>query len=275
MSTDEMTDTEAHELLGRALDAEPMVHLRPESVLGLARSSRARRRMAVTGGMAMALAAITVGTTVLAGPSGGTPTAAGGPPIPTPSEVNGTGGMGPPVLDERSRRLTDVLAAAHLIPPGLRVEQDPGRDEDPLVFGTYVLPLTPKPTIIDMHPAYDTGARLADDRGYGDLEIGVSADAWSMFLPGGSTYQPHSPNCARVESGVSCQERTLPGGIKATAATKHDSHGQTVWVYAERTNGTYVVITVSNYGKPTPSRDELPLDVETLFKIAGLPGLEY
>src|SRR3954471_920844 len=51
VSMDEMTDVETCALLRRALDTEPVVHLHPESVLALARRSRARRRLAVAGSL--------------------------------------------------------------------------------------------------------------------------------------------------------------------------------------------------------------------------------
>lgn len=279
MSTDEMTDVEARALLGRALDTEPVVHLHPESVLVLARRSRARRRLAAAGSLAVAVAALAVGSTLVARHGGGSPTGVEVATAPTSKYRNPTAAPDAPVAtDDRSRRLTDVLNNAHIVPPGMRVE-DPGEPGDPMVFGTSSLsPSAPK---IDLPGMYGTSALLADTKGSGKFQVVVSETRVVMLPMAGEL------TCEAFREKAACEERTLPGGIKAVAVTKLRrpvgvTMSERVFVFAARANGSYVMVYVDNgcdcdpdNPNPRVTRDTPPLDVETMFRIAGLPGMEY
>jgi hypothetical protein len=279
VSMDEMTDVETCALLRRALDTEPVVHLHPESVLALARRSRARRRLAVAGSLVVAVATVVVGSTVLAGghsPATGVDLATA--PMATSKYRNPTAAPDAPLaVDDRSRRLTEVLTNAHVIPPGMRVE-DPGEPGDPMVFGTSIVP-SDAPRGADRPKMYVNKALLADARGSGALQIAVSEDKSVL-------YDARDVTCGAFREKTTCEERTLPGGIKAVAVTRLREVGATLsqrfFVYAARANGSYVMVYVDNgcdcdpdNPHPAVTRDVPPLDLEAMFRIAGLPGMEY
>jgi len=261
MSADEMTDVEAHALLGRAFDTEPVVRLHPESVLGLARRSRARRRLAVGGVLAMTITAVAAASTVLTGPAVGDGLAV----VP----AAGVGGL---VQDDRSRRLTEVLADAHVIPPGTRVERDPEKHGEPLVFGTS----EDSPQHEPWRSMYMASAQLTDALGSGRLQIVVAKDNSVMARPDGLS-------CAAYPTRMACAEKTLPGDIRAVRLTEYRSAGQGIllkqrrdFVFAARANGSYILVySDDGTGGAAPARRVPPVDVETMFRIAGLPGMEY
>jgi hypothetical protein len=156
--------------------------------------------------------------------------------------------------------------------------EDPGEPGDPMVFGTSEDPpgLKVKGRLPKM---YFNKALLADARGTGNLQIVVSEDKTVL-------YDAQDVTCGAFREKTTCEERTLPGGIKAVAVTHLRPVGATLsqrfFVYAARANGSYVMVYVDNgcdcdpdNPRPVVTRDVPPLDLEAMFRIAGLPGMEY
>jgi len=276
-----MTEDEAavRELLSHAVAAEPALDLNPHELVRSGRRRVARRRAAVTGGVAVAVAVAILGTSLLTAPgrAGDRSDTAAGPPPATPL----------PADDARGQRLTLAFAAAHLIPAGMTaeelrdfpmrmiVEEPPG--SAPKLVPPSDLPVRPvKPLQFFRAPLgnYQMYAQLRDRRGYGRLVINMDPT------------MPYTDmlNCAVVVKGP-CTERTFPDGSRArvhtTAGPIGVSDSTMLRLSVRRPNGSFLEVYADNAGelgpgpKPPPTRDEPPLTVEQLFQIAATPTITY
>jgi hypothetical protein len=277
-----MTEDKAavRELLGHAVAAEPALDLNPHELVRSGRRRVARRRAAVTGGVAVAVAAAILGTSLLTAPgrAGDRSVTAAGPPPATPL----------PADDARSQRLTSAFAAAHLVPAGMTVEEPrdfPMRmivEEPPGSVPKLVppsdAPLRPVKPLQFFRAAlgnYQMHAQLRDGRGYGRLVINIDPTMPSTDML----------NCAAVVKGP-CTERTFPDGSRARVDTIAGPIGVSdstmLRLIVRRPNGSFLEVYVDNASElgpagptPPPTRDEPPLTVEQLFQIAATPTITY
>ncbi|GAB3908102.1 hypothetical protein GCM10029964_107330 [Kibdelosporangium lantanae] len=266
----------ARALLARAVTAEPALDLDPRALARAGRRRVARRRAIVTGGVAVAVAAAVLGTSMLAAPrrAGDLQVAGAGPSVAGPDPVVPPPPAWPPVpsIDARSQRLTAAFAAAHLIPAGMTVEKKPDLVGIPSSLAHSLKPLEFFRSTNDGYGAY---AQLRDSRGYGPLSIGLGAT------------MPYSDvlTCAAVTRGLSCTERTFPDGSRArvmTVAPRDDRPNVvTRWLTVRRPNGTFLEVRSDNGGEfgptgPTPpTRGEPPMTEEQLLQIAAVPTITY
>jgi hypothetical protein len=253
--------TVARALLARAVATEPALDLDPRVLARVGRRRVARRRGALIGGVAVAVGAAVLGTSMLAAPSRvqELPVGASGPALPPPMTLP----VPATTHDERSQRLTGAFAVARLIPAGMTVELLPTTQDKPLVFFRAA------------SNNYQMSAQLRDSRGYGRLVVNMDAT-----MPVTDVL-----NCGAVVGG-SCTERTFPDGSRARVSVVPGAisvPGSTMLrLTVSRPNGSFLEAYTDNIGglaapgsqKP-PSRDEPPLTVEQLFQIAATPSITY
>lgn len=265
--TEDNDNSVARALLARAVTAEPALDLDPRALARAGRRRVARRRAAVTGGVAVAVAAAVLGTSLLTAPSRGQELQVAGagpsepvkPPPSAPPDPSG---------DARSQRLTAAFAAAHLIPAGMTAEKSPDGLSLP---GMPAIPEKPLEFFRSTTDNYQAYARLRDSRGYGRLVINM--DPTMPFTD--------VLNCSAVTWG-SCTERTFPDGSRARVHTMPAPGSTTLRLTVSRPNGSFLEAYVDNRGElASPghqnpvTRDKPPLSVEQLFLIAATPTITY
>jgi hypothetical protein len=274
-------ETMAKDLLAQAVRAEPPLDVDPRDLLRAGRRRVARRRGVIIGGSVTAVVAAALGAAVLMTPNKSTEIPVLAPPTPnlglsytadpgTPTSPQ-TGADAPPktgpTQDDRSKRLTQAFADAHLIPPGLTVGKYPDTGPEPLLF-------------FSVNGEYEASAELTDSRGHVHMSIRVNAT-----VRGGQT-------CAEITYAFSCTERTFPDGSRAQVLTASlglsSAKGERIQLTVRRPNGSFLLVDVNNAGpgvelpepgKPggvsQPTRDGLSMTDEDLFKIAATPSIIY
>lgn len=151
-------------------------------------------------------------------------------------------------VQRRAAELTAVLAAADVLPAGMRAASDGSASErsEGLEF-------------VPRGGAYLLTAVLVDAAGSGSLTIEVYDD------PSGDP-----ATCADL---ADCTEVTLPDGTTAMAVTNHGGGVETITLITERPSGSYVVALSSNGSQDDttgPTRAQVPLDVAALGRIITL-----
>lgn len=258
MNDDDQTVAKA--LLDRAVSSEPPLDMDPQALLWTARRRQSRRRIMVSGSVIVAVAAVAIGAAVL----GGRPRAEVPVTPPTSTDVStdvSTTSVQPPPLpygDERSRRLTEALASAHIVPPGMTVSPEDAQANDPFIF------FRAGPD------SYQAVAVLSDSRGHGKVAVNVT----------GSQPSTDVLSCALLQESLSCTERTFPDGSKARVYTMAGNPGLLRRLTVIRPNGSFLEVYDDNQspitsGPPSATRDEPPLTDYDLFKVAATPSLAW
>lgn len=155
------------------------------------------------------------------------------------------------IRDQHARRLTQVLAAAAVLPEGARA-LDVGR-----------IPA------LQFRPAgagcYWATTDLVDDAGISHLEITVAR----------SSTRPALTAADLTERGGTCTEETMPGGTSLTKYTWESGGHVQYHLVMTTADGDYIDAWTDNSGSRSsePERERPVVDFDALIGIATIPGL--
>jgi hypothetical protein len=167
----------------------------------------------------------------------------------------------PKPSDSRARELSQLIAAANVLPPGMQAVKAPDARVEALEFDFG-------------DDRYTLDADLVDSAGEGNLRI-------ELILPPPGASSVDSLYCGTVEG---CQYITLPNGRRAMTERYSEEQAQdkNLTLNAFTAEGVLLQITsrnvsnrARNYGNGEPSRPDLPLELDNLVRIATLPGLHW
>jgi hypothetical protein len=259
-------DDAVKHLLGKAFGPEPPLTLDREAIFRRGRRGVRIRRLAASGGVAAAVAAMVLGAAALSnlpgdgpaqGLSPGQSTSAPQlpyPPLSTSSESAPRLPLTTPTSGEaHAGELTKLLATSGVVPGGIAVfPAEP--NSAPLRF------------TFD-GDTYRTAATLSDAKGQGVLIIELRRAGNGASAP----RCPQVPDCAEIhQAGVAMAARTV---TYSTGTVEYS-------VDALRPDGTSVILIASNLASIRPdetraTRPLPPVDLAQLREIAALPRLTF
>ncbi|TCO65804.1 hypothetical protein [Actinocrispum wychmicini] len=274
MNDDDQTVAKA--LLERAVSTEPPLDMDPHALLRTARRRQSRRRTVISSGAILGVVAVAMGAVILTGnkkdsvpigPSIRTDVSTTAPETSAadPAQRPGRPPVGQPpstqrVIDDRGKRLTEMFANAHIVPPGMTVEPSADAPDEPFQFAR------------ENTDSYQAYAILRDSRGAGRVAVNVTR----------SRPLTDVLSCKAVQESIFCLEKRFPDGSKARV---FDIHGPVTVpnsvlrrLTVIRPNGSFLEMYVENTTglfATAATRDDPPLTADDLFKVAATPSFAY